>query len=61
MAEIIINIKPNGETDIKVEGWQGESCSLKSAPYRDALGRTVSDIPTAEAFETNTQQLEAVQ
>lgn len=61
MAEVIITIAKDGKTTIKVEGYQGESCSLKSKPYRDALGITTSDMPTAEAFETNSLQLEAQQ
>lgn len=58
MAEVIVTIKPNGETTVQVEGHQGPSCSLVSAPYRKALGKEIASHPTAEMFETNAVQQE---
>ncbi len=55
MAEVIITVTKDGKTTVKVEGHMGPSCSLKSQPYRDALGITIDDTPPADALATNTE------
>jgi hypothetical protein len=63
MAEVIINIAPDGKVSVKAEGWNGPSCSTITEPYRKALGRETSMIPTAESYlaEVQDNAVEAVQ
>lgn len=60
MAEIIINIKPDGTSTVDVQGWNGPSCSLVSAPYLAALGKEIGHQDKPEMHEiTTTQQVTA--
>jgi hypothetical protein len=61
MAEILVKIKPNGETHVEAVGYQGESCSLATAPYIQALGVKTGDLPKTEMFQTNEAQQEQQQ
>jgi hypothetical protein len=56
MTEVVIRVAKDGTTTVKVEGHQGPDCSLVSAPYRHALGVSLSETPTAEMFETSTTE-----
>ena len=63
MAEVIINIARDGKVSVKAEGWTGPSCSTITEPYRKALGKEISVVPTTEAYLADSQQnaVEAVQ
>jgi hypothetical protein len=57
VAEIIFTFKPGGATTVKVEGVAGDKCRALSKPFIEALaGRTVSDEPTDEMYETETEK-----
>ena len=58
--EIIIDISPTGETEIKVQGCPGPSCKDLTKGLEKALGKTVSDKKSQEYYkqvETEKQQL----
>lgn len=54
MTEVVIRIARDGSTTVKVEGHNGPSCSLVSEPYRNALGVSRAETPTAEMYHENT-------
>ncbi len=45
---IVVTIKPDGTTTVAAEGVAGPSCKDVTAKIERALGKTVSDAPTAE-------------
>ena len=51
MPEIIVAVTKDGTTTVRVEGYQGSSCALKSQPYRDALGLTTTDSRCLDASQ----------
>jgi hypothetical protein len=51
MAEVVIKIKPNGETTVEALGYLGPSCSLATAPYIQALGVKSGELPKSEMFQ----------
>jgi hypothetical protein len=59
MYQIKVRIDTQGRAEIKAEGYQGPGCATVTQPFIDALGLRVSDTPTEEMFQTNTQQQEA--
>ena len=58
MAHIRIIITKNGEIHVEAIGYEGPSCSLKTAPYIAALGSKTSDTPKSEMFIEEKQQQE---
>ena len=54
MAKIIATIDPKtGKTEIKAEGYAGQTCKLKTAPFVKKLGgEVVSDTDTVEMYAT---------
>lgn len=61
MAEILITIKPNGDTNVEAVGYQGASCSLQTAPYIHALGIRSGELPKPEMFHEHSQHQEVQQ
>ncbi len=57
MAQIIINIKPNGQATVEADGIQGTACSLHTQPYVRALGIKDGELPKAEMFATQDQSV----
>ena len=51
MEQIIVRISKDGSTTVKTEGFTGRSCHEASAAIERALGVTVHDVETEEAFE----------
>lgn len=47
----IIDIGPDGTTQVTVKGVKGKSCKNASKLVEDALGKTVSSTPTKEMYE----------
>ncbi len=54
MTEVVIRIARDGTTTVKVEGHNGPSCALVSEPYRNALGVSQVETPTAEMYQEST-------
>lgn len=52
MKEIIIEVAPDGETQITTKGYKGKACKDATAALEKALGTVTSDTPTKEAYET---------
>ncbi len=50
MKTITITVGTSGETTIKTDGFSGSSCKEATAAIEKALGKTVSDTPTMEAY-----------
>ena len=61
MAQILVIVKPNGETTVEAVGYQGSACSLKTAPYINALGNRTHDLPKTEMFQDAHQHQELSQ
>jgi hypothetical protein len=61
MAEVLITIKPTGETHVEAVGYQGASCSLATAPYIHALGVANGQLPKPEMFQEQAQHQEVQQ
>ncbi|MDO8795374.1 MAG: DUF2997 domain-containing protein [Vicinamibacterales bacterium] len=47
MKQIIVKIE-NGEAVITTKGFTGKACAAATAALEKALGKTTSDMPTAE-------------
>lgn len=47
----IIEIGPDGTTQVTVKGIKGKSCKDASKLLEAALGKTISSTPTKEMFE----------
>ena len=60
MYTITIHIYRDGQTKVKVDGYQGPSCLDISRPFLKALGVTVHDQLTTDYFlapvQTDTQE-----
>ena len=46
---IEFRFRPDGTSSIETSGFTGTECQQASAPYEEALGVVVSDVPTAES------------
>jgi hypothetical protein len=55
MRTIEVIISPKGETKIETKGFAGSSCQQASHFLEQALGAKVSDKPTAEFYQAQTQ------
>ncbi len=49
--EITITIATNGDTKVSVKGVKGRSCKDLTREFEQALGSTVTDVDTKEAYE----------
>jgi hypothetical protein len=54
MKTIELVVSPSGETILQTKGFAGGTCSEASAFLEAALGHTLADQPTAEAFSAST-------
>lgn len=50
--KLIITIRPNGATSVKVTGVQGKDCKALTRDLEEALGKTTTDVETAEMRQT---------
>ena len=55
MKTIEVIISPQGETKIETKGFAGSSCQQASQFLEQALGGKVSEMPTAEFYQTQPQ------
>ena len=55
MKTIEVVISPQGETKIETKGFAGSSCQQASQFLEQALGAQVSEMPTAEFYQTQPQ------
>jgi hypothetical protein len=55
MKTIDVTISPQGETKIETRGFTGRSCQQASQFLEQALGAKVSEAPTAEFYQTQSQ------
>jgi len=55
MKTIEVVISPQGETKIETKGFTGSSCQQASQFLEQALGAKVSEMPTAEFYQTQPQ------
>jgi len=56
MAEIIIRVRPTGETTVEADGIVGSACSLHTRPYVEALGQQTGELPKGEMFQQADQE-----
>lgn len=61
MPEIVITVKPNGETDVEALNYNGPSCILATNPYVTALGIQSGHKPKSEMFADQTASVEVSQ
>jgi len=54
--KIEIIVSPQGETRIETKGFAGASCQNASRFVENALGRKLSDQPTAERYQVSAGQ-----
>lgn len=52
MERITVTIEPGGDYTISVTGVKGKACQDITRDLERALGKTVSDTPTRERYET---------
>ena len=50
---IIVRVDKQGNTIVRTEGYQGESCKEATKELEKILGRIVDDTPTPEMYETS--------
>ena len=55
MKTIEVIISPNGETEIETRGFTGSDCQQASQFLEQALGAKISEMPTAEFYQTQPQ------
>jgi beta-lactam-binding protein with PASTA domain len=55
MKTIEVMISPKGETEIETRGFVGRSCQQASQFLEQALGTKVSEMATAEFYQTQPQ------
>ena len=55
MQTIEVIISPKGETKIETKGFAGSTCQQASQFLEQALGVKVSEMPTAEFYQTQPQ------
>ena len=55
MKTIEVIISSQGETKIETRGFVGNSCQQASQFLEQALGTKVSEMPTAEFYQTQSQ------
>lgn len=56
MKTIEIIVSPTGESRLETKGFAGKECCTASRFLKAALGKTVSDRPTAAFHEVQTEQ-----
>ena len=52
---IVIRVAPNGETEVRTEGFTGSSCQKASQFIERALGSKQTEQLTQDYFETSTE------
>jgi hypothetical protein len=55
MAKITVTVSRRGDARIEVSGVSGASCQDLTRKLEAAIGKTETDIPTAEMFHENSQ------
>lgn len=55
MKTIEVIISPKGETNLETKGFGGSTCQQASQFLEQALGAKVSEMPTAEFYQTQPQ------
>lgn len=53
---IEITVSPTGESTVQTKGFTGSSCRDASRFIEQALGRTLTDKPTHEMYQTTPAQ-----
>ncbi len=48
MARVLVVVKPDGTTEMKVEGISGPACLKATKELEDALGKVAQRVKTAE-------------
>ena len=61
MKTIEIIISPTGETTVETKGFTGPACREASRFLEGALGRRLSERPTAEFYQTESAKNEEQQ
>jgi len=56
MKTIEIIVGPQGETRLETKGFDGASCQEASRFIENALGKKLSDQPTAERYQVSAGQ-----
>jgi hypothetical protein len=51
MAEVLIEISPQGDTTVSVKGVKGAGCKALTESIEKSLGTVTKDTPTAEMRE----------
>ncbi len=52
--EIDVNIKPDGEVEIHVQGFKGKACLDVARAFEQAVGEIISQQETSEFYEPDT-------
>lgn len=55
MKRVIFTVGGGGKVAAETSGYAGDACKAASRPYERALGVTLTDTPTAEAFAAEPQ------
>lgn len=50
MAKIVVTLRPDGTSEVRVVGTAGPSCEEASRAYQKALGKTIEDRKTTEYY-----------
>ena len=58
-GEITILIRPDGSTEVQVQGVKGRACADVDKFLRDALGRDAGGHRTGEWYESESERLVA--
>ena len=58
---IVIIVSPSGQVSVQTRGFTGSSCRQASRVLEQALGIVQSDQPTAEMYQSTTNQQQARQ
>jgi hypothetical protein len=56
VADIIVDISPEGEVKIEGRGFKGAECHKATAALEAALGKIVSSRPTPEFYQAQAQK-----
>ena len=55
MAQVIIDITPDGETTVDAQGFQGTQCRDATRAIENALGKTTKDAMKPEYSQAKTK------
>lgn len=55
MHKVIVSIRPDGTTEVKVDGVAGGKCKDVTRALEGALGKTTADKATDDMYKTEAQ------